>query len=50
VVADISIPLKRPRSVSDLQRDPGYHELYAEVWAKLEEGMTGMNAQSTSLA
>lgn len=39
VVADIPIPLKRPRSVSDLQRDPQYHELYAEVWSRLEEGM-----------
>lgn len=50
VVADISIPLKRPRSVSDLQRDPHYHELYAEVWEKLEQGMTGMNTRSISLA
>ena len=39
VVADIRIPLPRPRSVSDLQRDPAYHALYAEVWSKLEEGM-----------
>lgn len=39
VIADIPIPLKRPRSVSALQRDPEYHELYAKVWSRLEEGM-----------
>jgi NitT/TauT family transport system ATP-binding protein len=39
IVADIPIPLKRPRSVSDLQRDHEYHELYAQVWSQLEEGM-----------
>lgn len=44
VVADIRIPLKRPRSVSDLQRDPVYHELHAEVWSRLEEGMRQQKA------
>jgi NitT/TauT family transport system ATP-binding protein len=39
IVANIPIPLKRPRSVSDLQRDHEYHELYAQVWSRLEEGM-----------
>jgi NitT/TauT family transport system ATP-binding protein len=39
VIADISIPLERPRSVRALQKDHRFHELYAEVWSKLEEGM-----------
>ena len=39
IVADIPIPLGRPRSVRALQRNPAYHELYAEVWARLEEGL-----------
>jgi NitT/TauT family transport system ATP-binding protein len=39
IIADISIPLERPRSVRALQKDPRFHELYAMVWGKLEEGM-----------
>jgi NitT/TauT family transport system ATP-binding protein len=39
IIADITIPLKRPRSVRALQKDHQFHELYAEVWSKLEEGM-----------
>jgi len=39
LLADIPIPLARPRSVRGLQRDPHYHALYAEVWARLEEGL-----------
>jgi NitT/TauT family transport system ATP-binding protein len=40
VIADVPIALPRPRSVRALQKDPTYHELYAEVWAKLEEGLS----------
>ena len=39
-IADVPIPLGRPRSVRALQKDPAYHELYAHVWTKLEEGLT----------
>ncbi len=39
IIADIPIPLKRPRSVRALQKDHQFHELYTEVWSKLEEGM-----------
>ena len=39
VIADMAIPLGRPRSVRALQKQPAYHRLYAEVWAKLEEGL-----------
>jgi len=39
VIADIPIPLDRPRSVRALQKDRQFHELYAEVWSRLEEGM-----------
>lgn len=39
IVADIPIPLERPRSVRSLQRDSRYHELYAEVWSRLERGI-----------
>jgi NitT/TauT family transport system ATP-binding protein len=38
IIADMKIPLGRPRSVRALQRDPAYHRLYAEVWTRLEEG------------
>jgi NitT/TauT family transport system ATP-binding protein len=40
VIADVPIALPRPRSVRALQKDPTYHELYAEVWTKLEEGLS----------
>jgi len=40
IIADVPIALARPRSVRALQKDPAYHELYAEVWAKLEEGLS----------
>jgi len=39
ILANIPIDLGRPRSVRALQSDPHYHELYAKVWTKLEEGM-----------
>lgn len=40
IVADVSIPLPRPRSVRALQKDPLYHETYAKIWGLLEQGMT----------
>jgi NitT/TauT family transport system ATP-binding protein len=39
IIADIAIPLERPRSVRALQKNHQFHELYAEVWSRLEEGM-----------
>ena len=39
IIADMPIDLPRPRSVRALQKDHRFHELYAEVWAKLEEGL-----------
>ena len=39
IIADVPINLGRPRSVRALQKDPAYHELYARVWSKLEEGL-----------
>nr|ART36367.1 C554 [uncultured bacterium] len=38
VVADVPIDLPRPRNLAALQRNPRYHEIYAEVWAHLEKG------------
>ncbi len=39
LVANVRIDLKRPRQINELQRDPAYHELYAELWSQLETGM-----------
>lgn len=39
IIADIPIDLPRPRSVRKLQSSPHYHELYAQIWAKLEEAL-----------
>ena len=40
ILADVRIDLERPRSARSLQKDPRFHELCGELWAKLEEGMT----------
>ena len=39
IIADMRIPLERPRSVRALQKDRHFLEIYAEVWSKLEEGL-----------
>jgi len=39
IIADVPITLGRPRSVRALQKEAHYHELYAEVWSRLEEGL-----------
>ncbi|NMF99530.2 ABC transporter ATP-binding protein [Aromatoleum toluolicum] len=38
IVTDVEIPIKRPRSVRELQKDHVYHELYAHIWEMLEQG------------
>jgi NitT/TauT family transport system ATP-binding protein len=40
IIADLPITLPRPRSVRALQKDAAFHDLYARVWSKLEEGLT----------
>jgi len=37
IIADIPIPLPRPRSVRALQKDPTFHKIYTEVWEWLEQ-------------
>lgn len=39
IIADMKIDLPRPRHVRELQKDHRFHEIYAEVWTKLEEGI-----------
>lgn len=46
IVDDIPIPLPRPRSVRQLQKDPAYHDLYAKVWSRLETGLTSSSGSS----
>jgi NitT/TauT family transport system ATP-binding protein len=41
IIADVPVTLSRPRSVRALQKDAAFHELYARVWSKLEEGLAG---------
>jgi NitT/TauT family transport system ATP-binding protein len=38
IVADVAIDLPRPRSIRELQKDPRFHELYAQLWSHLESG------------
>ena len=39
IIADMRIPLARPRSVRGLQKDHAFLDLYAMVWEKLEQGL-----------
>jgi NitT/TauT family transport system ATP-binding protein len=39
IIADIRIDLPRPRSVRKLQSTQRYHELYADIWSKLEQAL-----------
>jgi NitT/TauT family transport system ATP-binding protein len=48
ILADIPIPLSRPRSVRDLQKDPLYHQLYSQVWSKLETALMGDAPSATA--
>jgi len=38
IVADVAVPLARPRSIRELQTDDDFHHAYAAVWRHLEEG------------
>ncbi len=44
-IADMKIDLERPRKVRALQKDRHFLDIYAQVWAKLEEGL-GSNAEA----
>ena len=42
IIADMHIDLPRPRRVRALQKDHHFLDIYAQVWAKLEEGLGAM--------
>jgi NitT/TauT family transport system ATP-binding protein len=48
IVADVPIPLARPRSVRALQKSAEFHEIYTHVWEQLERGiqLSGQPAQT----
>lgn len=50
IVADIRIPLPRPRSVRQLQKDPIFHELYTRVWTELEAGLARQDKREAAMA
>ncbi|MBX7228482.1 MAG: ABC transporter ATP-binding protein [Burkholderiaceae bacterium] len=39
IIADIPIPLPRPRTVQALHKDHDFHQIYVRVWEKLQEGL-----------
>lgn len=45
IVADLKIDLPRPRSVRALQKEPHFHELYAQIWEMLEGGWRHSDVQ-----
>jgi len=47
IVADVPIPLARPRHVRSLQKDRHFLDLYAHVWEQLEIGL-GAQAEAVS--
>jgi len=38
IVADVPVPLPRPRSIRALQTSDDFHHIYTQVWKHLEEG------------
>jgi NitT/TauT family transport system ATP-binding protein len=38
IVADVAVPLPRPRSIRALQTSDDFHHTYTQVWKHLEEG------------
>jgi NitT/TauT family transport system ATP-binding protein len=38
IVADVQVPLQRPRSIRELQTSDDFNHTYAQVWKHLEEG------------
>jgi NitT/TauT family transport system ATP-binding protein len=38
IVADVQVPLVRPRSIRELQTSDDFHHTYTQVWKHLEEG------------
>lgn len=40
IIADVQVPLVRPRSIRELQTNDEFHRTYAQVWRHLEEGWT----------
>ncbi|PKO71337.1 MAG: ABC transporter ATP-binding protein [Betaproteobacteria bacterium HGW-Betaproteobacteria-14] len=40
IIANVKIPLPRPRSVRAMQKDPQFHEIYAQLWTLLEQALT----------
>jgi len=40
IIADVAVPLERPRSIRALQTNDAFHHTYAQVWRYLEQGWT----------
>lgn len=40
IIADVAVPLERPRSIRALQTHDAFHHTYAQVWRHLEQGWT----------
>ena len=38
IVADVKVPLTRPRSIRELQTSDDFHHTYTQVWKHLEAG------------
>ena len=40
IIADVVVPMARPRSIRELQTNSEFHHTYTQVWRHLEEGWT----------
>jgi NitT/TauT family transport system ATP-binding protein len=38
IIADLQVPLPRPRSIRELQTNDAFHHMYQQVWRYLESG------------
>jgi NitT/TauT family transport system ATP-binding protein len=41
IVADIAVPLERPRNIRELQKNANFHRIYAETWGLMDRERGG---------
>ncbi len=46
IIGDWSVPIARPRDISEVKLDPAFHELHREIWQKLKAEVVKGYAQA----
>ena len=48
IIGDWRVPLARPRDISDIRLDDGFHALHREIWGVLKDEVMKGYAQSAA--